>query len=289
MKQGFKCFFALFAVFLIFAIANVSADAKQSKQMKKINTKQCFTCHETVGMLYNRGEHKKVNCTSCHNIPVEHVNDPTPETRPETRMDWQACGTCHQDQLSSFQRLDIHRPARNEKSNAKGRAPNPAWDKVMAPHGFTKEHAVTRSHSVMLIDQFVVDRAFGGRFQPIDGWNYIFQTGKVWDVLKDTHPEEPNQKAFMRQTATANNPVCMNCKSFDHILDWAYMGDPGTNPDPTQNPKWSRVSNSVSMAKSMNHALNCFTCHDPHSVSFHHLSFIYLLISPISSTCPRIN
>lgn len=265
MRQGFKCFFVLFVVFSIFAITNVSADAQQKKRGKNVDAKQCFTCHETVEMLHTRGEHDKVNCVSCHNVPVEHIDNPTPATRPETRMDWEACGTCHGEQLASFQRLDIHRPARNDKSNADGRAPNPAWEKIMAPHGFTKEHAVTRSHSVMLIDQFVVDRAFGGRFQPIDGWNYIFQTGKVWDVLKDTHPEEPNQKVFMRQTATANNPVCMNCKSFDHILDWAYMGDPGTNPDPAKNPKWSRVSNSVAMAKSMNHALNCFTCHDPHS------------------------
>ena len=43
------------------------------------------------------------------------------------------------------------------------------------------------------------------------------------------------------------------------MLDWAYLGEP--NPK----AKWSRLSNPVEMAKNMNHALNCYFCHDPHS------------------------
>lgn len=243
------------------AVLKTSAEKAKAKLANAVDTATCFDgCHETVSMLHTRGAHKDVNCVNCHEIPANHAEEPSPETRPTTRMEWEACGQCHQEQFDSFQQLDItSRPARNDKSNQGGRSPNPAWDKLMAPHGFTKEHASTRSHAVMLIDQFAVDRAFGGRFQGKNGWNYIFETGKVWDVLEDTHPEVPNQKAFMRQTATANNPVCMACKTMDHILDWAYMGDP------VEGAKWSRASNPVAMAKEMQHGLNCFICHDPHS------------------------
>ncbi len=266
MKIKLKFFMIPFVMVVFFAIGNAFSVAEvKNLTAKSVDEKTCYSCHGTVEMLHTRGAHEEVSCVSCHEIPVDHLTEPTIDTRPSTRVDWDACGQCHEAQLESFMQLDTHRPARNEKSNEGGRAPNPAWDKLMAPHGFTKEHAATRSHSVMLVDQFVVDRAFGGRFQPINGWNYIFETGKVWDILEDTHPEEPNQKKFMRQTATANNPVCMSCKTFDHILDWQYMGAAGTDPDPARNPKWSRKSNSVEMAQAMNYALNCFTCHDPHS------------------------
>jgi formate-dependent nitrite reductase cytochrome c552 subunit len=113
----------------------------------------------------------------------------------------------------------------------------------------------------MVLDQFVVDRAFGGRFEPKQGWQYLTRSGnyKVWDVLKDNYPDNTDQKVFKPGTAAAANPVCMSCKTQDHILDWAYMGDPA----PTA--KWSRTSKVVEFVKDVNHAMNCFFCHDPHS------------------------
>ena len=267
IKSSAILFAAMFFAFSSsdsFAVENAAANAQAVKIAKQkvtgaVDTKTCFECHTTIEKLNKRGVHKEVNCVHCHLVPKEHATDTTPATRPITDMSWQACSKCHQTEFDSFYQVDMHRPARFDKSNITGRSPNPAWDKLMAPHGFTKEHSATRSHAVMLIDQFAVDRAFGGRFQPKNGWNYIFEKGKVWDVLKDTHPEVPTQKAFMRQTATANNPVCMSCKTADHILDWAYLGEP------VEGAKWSRKSNPVEMAKSMQHGLNCFTCHDPHS------------------------
>ncbi|MBC7197108.1 MAG: ammonia-forming cytochrome c nitrite reductase subunit c552, partial [Deferribacterales bacterium] len=155
-----------------------------------------------------------------------------------------------------------HRPARDEKSQLTNRAPNPFWDKLMMGHGFTKEHALTRSHPYMLLDQFLVDRAFGGRFQPKNGWMYVNEgPKKIWDVIVDTQPETNEHKAFLKQTAAAVNPVCFQCKTQDHILDWAYLGDPNVGAP------FSRKSNPVDIARSkkVQHGLNCFTCHDPHA------------------------
>ncbi|GAB7141299.1 ammonia-forming cytochrome c nitrite reductase subunit c552 [Deferribacterales bacterium RsTz2092] len=229
---------------------------KAAQGQSKVKLAQCFECHDTVGTLHKSGTHKDVNCISCHTELAAHLADSA--DRPGTDTSWQSCGQCHAQQMDTMLQVSYHRPARDEKSQPTNRIP--VWyDKLMAPHGFTKEHALTRPHALMLIDQYVVDRAFGGRFQPKHGWEYVLETGRVWDILEDTHPEEPGQKSFLPQTATANNPVCINCKTADHILDWAYMGDPDVGA------KWSRTSNSVQMAKSTNYGINCFFCHDPHA------------------------
>jgi nitrite reductase (cytochrome c-552) len=205
------------------------------------------------------GKHSKVNCVNCHSGLEKHLKSPGPDTRPVTNMSWEACGQCHKEQYESFFKSAYHRPARDEKSQLTSRSPNPFWDKLMMGHGFTKEHSLTRSHHWMLIDHLVVDRAYGGRFQPKNGWQYVLEKGKAWDVLVDTKPDAKEHKAFLPQTAAAANPVCLNCKTQDHILDWAYMGDPD------KGAKWSRTSFVPEFAKSLNHGFNCFICHDPHA------------------------
>ena len=157
-----------------------AAEKKVSGQ-KELKAAECYECHGVIKELHTGGKHAKVQCGSCHTGLDKHVANPGPDTRPVTNMAWEACGQCHKEQYSSFMKVAWHRPARDEKSQLTNRAPNPFWDKLMMGHGFTKEHALTRSHPWMLTDQFVVDRAFGGRFEPKKGWNYVFETGKVWD------------------------------------------------------------------------------------------------------------
>ena len=219
----------------------------------------CYGCHEPIKQFHAGSKHAKVGCAACHDGIDRHLSNMS--TRPVTRTDPKACGTCHKLQYDSFATVNFHRPARSEKSQLGGPSPNPAWDKLMMPHGFTKEHNLPRSHAFMLLDQLMVDRAFGGRFASKDGWQYLTLSGpvKLWDMLEDKFPNEADHKALKPGTAAAANPVCLSCKTQDHILDWAYMGDP------VPNAKWSRTSKVVEFAKDVNHAMNCFFCHDPHS------------------------
>lgn len=235
-----------------------SAEVKPAEKDVKVDA--CFGCHATVKDLHKMGKHAKLNCTKCHSGLAKHLSAPGPDTRPTTDLSWEACGQCHKDQMDSFMKEAYHRPARDEKSQLTGRSPNPYWDKLMAGHGFTKEHNTTRSHVNMLVDQFAVDRAFGGRFQGKNGWNYIFDKGKVWDVLVDKYPDNKEQKTFIPQTAAAANPVCMQCKTQDQILKWSYMGDKVEGKT-----TWDRTSNVVEFVKDLQHGLNCITCHDPHA------------------------
>jgi formate-dependent nitrite reductase cytochrome c552 subunit len=219
----------------------------------------CFGCHAPVKAFYDEGKHKGVACTTCHSGLDKHSSDV--KARPVTNMDPAVCGACHKLQFDSQFTTNYDKPGRKEKSLATGPSPNPSWEKLMTPHGFTREHAEARSHQFMVLDQFVVDRAFGGRFEAKDGWQYLTKQGnfKVWDVIEDKYPDNTDQKIFKPGTAAAANPVCWTCKSADLILDWSYMGD----PVPTA--KWSRTSKVVELVKNVNHAMNCFFCHDPHS------------------------
>lgn len=245
-------------LFLQSEAGQARAPAGKTGEVKPVAVKECYGCHDVIEGLHAKGKHGTVNCTSCHGGLERHRQDPGAGTRPVTDLSWEACGRCHNEQYGSFMKDAYHRPARDEKSQLTNRAPNPFWDKLMMGHGFTKEHNLTRSHTKMLIDFLVVDRAFGGRFQGKQGWSYIIEKGKAWDVLEDKHPDAREQKTFIRQSAVAANPVCLQCKTQDTILRWGYMGDPAAGAD------WSRTSNVIDIAKSVQHGLNCFTCHDPH-------------------------
>jgi len=259
-KGKYVLFVAILAIAFMGMVYFTVADAQKAVPKEKaVNVQTCYSCHEPIKELHTMGKHAKVNCVNCHSGLDKHLKSPGKETRPVTDMSWEACGQCHKEQYESFMKEAYHRPARDEKSQLTNRAPNPFWDKLMAGHGFTKEHALTRSHKWMLIDHLIVDRAYGGRFQGKNGWQYIFEGGKAWDVLVDTKPDAKEHKAFIPQSAAAANPVCLNCKTQDHILDWAYMGDPD------KGAKWSRTSFVPEFAKNLNHGLNCFICHDPHA------------------------
>src|SRR5262245_39651636 len=219
----------------------------------------CLACHEPIKTLYGGGKHKGVGCNTCHDGTTEHLSDA--QKRPSTKTDLATCGGCHANQYNSYAQMDWHRTARFEKKQAIGPAPDPAYDTLMTPHGFTREHNLPRSHTFALLDQYVVDRAFGGRFVAKEGWRYLGNTGdlNVMDVVVDQYPDNTDHKAFKPGTAAAANPVCLSCKTQDHILEWAYMGDPAPNA------KWSRTSKVVELARASQHALNCIYCHDPHA------------------------
>ena len=238
------------------------AGPEKAPPIKPVDQKKCYSCHDNVEEFHESGRHATVNCAHCHDA-VDHLKTAKNKemgTRPGTNKDHRACATCHVEQYNSFVQTNMESKARVEKATSKSRSP--LFDKLMEGYGFTKEHNEPRSHAFMLVDQWAVDRAFGGRMQFKD-WTYInkaeLAANGAWNVIVDKEPSTSDQKPFMRQVVTAVNPVCMNCKTQDHILDWKYMGD----KDPAA--KWDRTSKPVEFARGVNHPLNCFMCHDPHS------------------------
>lgn len=253
MLKG-KKFFLLLMLCAAVMLACGTAMAKD----KDVKVGDCFACHDNIKDFHMKGKHKGVNCVNCHEGTAAHLKDAS--LRPVTKTDHATCGACHMDQFNSFMAMNLESKARVEKATFKSRSP--LFDKLMMPHGFTKEHAEPRSHAMMLVDHLIVDRAYGGRFQ-LKSWKEITNAKaageNAWNVLVDKEPSSSDQKAFMPQVATAANPVCLNCKSQDHILRWKYMGD----KDP--NAEWSRESKVVEFARYLKHPINCFACHDPHS------------------------
>jgi nitrite reductase (cytochrome c-552) len=220
---------------------------------KAYDATDCYDCHEAIQEFHAGGTHKTVGCDSCHTDLEAHRK--AGKGRPASKTDPATCGSCHENQFRTMYNMNTEKTAHKEKGVSSN------LDKLLTPHGFTREHNEPRSHAFALYDQVVVDRAFGGRFQNKEGKAGLARMGgnfKIWDVLKDEFPGEPH-KAFKPGTAAAANPVCMSCKSADHLLDWAYMGD----PEPKA--KWSRLSKVNEFVKDTNHSVNCIFCHDPHS------------------------
>ena len=185
--------------------------ARTAGKKSAFDATACYACHAPIKAFHADGKHRSVGCNSCHDGLDTHLGDA--KARPATRVDPAACGTCHQKQFETLYKMNWNKNARSEKSQANGPSPDPAWEKMMIPHGFTKEHNSPRSHAFMLLDQFVVDRAFGGRFAPKDGWQYLTLPGgafKVNDMVKDQYPENAEQKPFKPGTAAAANPVCLS-------------------------------------------------------------------------------
>jgi formate-dependent nitrite reductase cytochrome c552 subunit len=217
--------------------------------MPKDGREQCYMCHTEVKELKEKSKHAGIACNVCHDNLKAHL-EKGPEVKPITRIDQAVCGKCHKNQYDSF--YAVHYPeggSRKEKGTPTGRSP--MQDKLLAPHGFTYEHAEPRGHAYMVIDQFAVDRFQGGRYQFKGGWKNYDKNGKTWDVLED---KGPNYK--LTETAMAGNPTCIQCKTSDHILKWKHLGEKGG--------KWDRTSNVNDVAKDTNNPLGCIHCHDPH-------------------------
>lgn len=257
MKKAWIIFICVFIVLAwAFSVGQAEVEKKPAKKpkaaiVKKVDEAVCFGCHPEVQDLKGRGKHAKdINCALCHPETAGHVEDSA--KKPVTRLDLESCGSCHKEQFRTLMEVNLKSKAKLEKATTTSRSPT--FDKLMMPHGFTREHAEPRSHAFMLIDHMLVDRGYGGRFQLKD-WTYIDKKGKLWDVLIDTGKELP-------QTAKAANTVCLTCKTSDHVLKWSYMGDahPATPLKRAPNPA------AIEMAKNhLQNPMGCIHCHDPHA------------------------
>jgi len=141
------------AMLAFFTSPALAAQVRKAPAKKaSFNATTCYTCHEPIKAFHTAGKHAGVGCDSCHGGLDKHLGEPT--ARPSTKVDPATCGTCHENQFRTMYTMNWDKPARFEKSQAIGPSPNPAWDKLMMPHGFTREHNVPRSHAFMVLDQY---------------------------------------------------------------------------------------------------------------------------------------
>lgn len=251
--------------FLLIAVIGNLADAQKSKPKEakavQVDANVCYGCHSNIKDFHTKGKHAKINCAECHTETNAHLSDIN--KKPLTNLDLSNCGRCHKEQYESLVYNNLESKPKVEKSTSTSRSP--LFDAIMMPHGFTREHAEPRSHVFMLVDQLLVDRAYGGRFQ-LKSWEKVSDAKSAeksaWNIVKDLEPNTNEQKLFKpytpRTAFTAANPVCLQCKTSDFVLKWAYMGD--KNP----RAKWDRMSNVVDYARDAHRPMGCIQCHDPH-------------------------
>ena len=155
--------------------------ARSAKEPISKEEAPCYQCHEEIKSLKVGNKHAPLPCSTCHTRLSEHLKNP--EKAPATNLELTLCGKCHASQYETFMSVNFKSKAKVEKATTTSRSPT--FDKLMTPHGFTKEHDEPRSHGFMLIDHLLVDRAYGGRYQ-LKSWKEISKPGKLWDVLIDS-------------------------------------------------------------------------------------------------------
>ncbi|MDW8002732.1 MAG: ammonia-forming cytochrome c nitrite reductase subunit c552 [Deltaproteobacteria bacterium] len=269
MRAYVKSFVALSFIIGFVSLFVITVDSQTQRENsrvgidREVDVQTCYGCHESIETMHAKGKHSGVNCVVCHGKLTDHAFDPE-NKKPLTWMEHRVCGECHKDQYESFVSVDLLSPPKVEKATSTGRSP--LFDNVMRPHGFTREHSEPRSHVFSLVDYLLVDRAFGGRFE-LKNWALAFDAKaaerSAWEILKDKDPLDNRQRIFEpytpRTAATAANPVCLQCKTTDHILNWAYRGDKHPKA------KWDRTSPVVDVARDSHRGFSCIQCHDPHS------------------------
>ncbi len=238
-------------VLFLFSFVFYLSIAGSAKEVISKEDASCYQCHEEIKALKAGYKHGPLSCSKCHGNLPEHLKDP--DKLPSTNLELSLCGQCHPSQYETYVSVNFKSKAKVEKATTTSRSPTS--DKLLAPHGFTKEHDEPRSHIFMVTDHMIVDRAYGGRFQ-LKSWKDVTNPGKIWDVLVDTGREFP-------QTARAGNTVCLTCKTTDAILKWPYMGD----ANPASDLKRAGNPAAIDMAKKYlrNPTMGCIHCHDPHA------------------------
>jgi uncharacterized CHY-type Zn-finger protein len=152
-------FFLLIICFLV--LISYFSYARSAKEAVPKEEATCYSCHEEIKSLKVGSKHTPLPCSRCHGQIAEHLKDP--EKLPVTNLESGLCGKCHPSQYQTFTSVNLKSKAKVEKSTTTSRSPTS--DKLLMPHGFTKEHNEPRSHAFMFTDFLLVDRALGGRFQ----------------------------------------------------------------------------------------------------------------------------
>ena len=141
------------------------------RRAAKFDASPCLGCHAPVKALYDSGKHKGVGCNTCHDGTAAHLADSS--KRPSTKTDLANCGGCHQNQYQTYAQMDWHRTARFEKKQTTGPAPDPAYDLLMSPHGFTRSttcRAGTRSRCSTSTSSTARSAAASARRSPGATW-----------------------------------------------------------------------------------------------------------------------
>ena len=122
---------AAMMVMLAFSVSTSLAKDAKAKPGKApaFNASACYGCHAPIKAFHAEGKHKGVGCNSCHEGIDKHLADS--KSRPVTKVDPAACGSCHKNQFETMYSMNWNKIARSEKSQAAGPSPNPAWDKLM--------------------------------------------------------------------------------------------------------------------------------------------------------------
>ena len=101
---------------------STAAKGKPVQKAQDDGREACYGCYEEVKALKEGSKHARLACSVCHDNLQKHM-DSSGDIKPVTIIDAALCGKCHQDEYSSFFKVDYEAQARKEKGSPAGRSP----------------------------------------------------------------------------------------------------------------------------------------------------------------------
>jgi hypothetical protein len=112
-------------------------------------------------------------------------------------------------------------------------SPNPAFDKLMVPHGFTQASTTSRARTsfIALVRPARRSIARSAAASPSkEGWQFLAKDGgnfKIWDVPRRPVSRQQRPQGVQAGHCGRGQPgLHGRARRRTMILDWAYMGDP---------------------------------------------------------------
>ncbi|MBP1718090.1 MAG: cytochrome [Deltaproteobacteria bacterium] len=126
-KPWMILFFFLLIPALSFSATPIAKEKKTAKKPTKIagpkvDESICLGCHPEIQALWESGKHNRAaNCAVCHLETAGHLDDIF--KKPVTRLDLEACGSCHKDQYRTLMEVNVKSRAKVEKATTTSRSP----------------------------------------------------------------------------------------------------------------------------------------------------------------------
>lgn len=241
-------------------------------------------CHNAAVEAHAAGPHAAVDCSDCHEGAADHAADPEGAS---AAIDWRidSCGRCHETVAATYlydDNVKVGPFGGSQRKPAIHKSDEfPAYNTIIAGHGFTREYAEEGAHAYMLEDHYVTLR---GKFETCVQCKstkiaWAWNTGSTLTVPENhtvtlTHTvtdESPAREVVVPagttvafETDFSTHEVLATARYADGRT---YTSRPGPSDDASEHQNMLWAATIAAIKETMPYGAGCNHCHDPHSTA----------------------
>ncbi|MDP2232075.1 MAG: ammonia-forming cytochrome c nitrite reductase subunit c552, partial [Actinomycetota bacterium] len=240
-------------------------------------------CHDEVIGAQAAGAHTDAGCVICHEgADGEHTKDPK-GTVAATEWRIEGCSDCHEEEAATYLYDDNKQAGPFGGSITEPKQPKtatfPAYNKIVAGHGFTKEYNEEGAHRLMLQDHYEIKR---GKFEVCMQCKstkvaLAFKDKRTLTVASDTEitlthtatDKTPAKKVVIPRGTTVSYATDPKTHEVDvkvkMVNGKTFSSRPAASEDATANFNTTWAATVAATKETMPYGAGCNHCHDPHT------------------------